>query len=620
MCGISFLYNRLFSKTQLRNRMKTSLDSLSHRGPDDDGIWQNDSVIAGHRRLSIIDLAASLQPMTDISGRYVLSYNGEIYNYKELRAQLEAQWDFQTMGDTEVLLAGLVLQGVSFLDKMEGMWAFVLWDNQEKHLFLCRDRMGKKPLYYQSGNKQFICSSELPSLTMLTENSWQEDLDSTADFLRYGYYLPGTTAYKNVKEVLPGHVLYWSPGTKEKQEPYWTLSLQCYQGQKSTARKELRRHLINAVERRLVADVEVGAFLSGGVDSSLIVSILTKELGISPKTFTIGFQERSYDEREYAQQIADEFSTDHYVEILESWDRHKLTDLILNNIGQPFADSSLLPTSLVSQVAASHVKVALSGDGGDELFSGYQRYQARAILRWYTRLPKSLRKGFALAIRSLPEPMAHHSRSFLKKAHLFQDIIDRLEDETPYIAPVLYSHKIFNDLFPDLAGKGHPAPNFPEESNDEDIQRMMTADALVYLPQDILLKVDRAAMSCSLETRAPFLDRQVVELAFSLPRSWHRRGMRGKRMLHDSFKDMLPATIWQRRKQGFGVPIHNWFRETLGDELEQLLDSVKSPVNAGVVREFLQQHRQKQRDHGYRLWSIYIYLLWREKREDKFLH
>lgn len=618
MCGLSFLYNRQFSKEQLVTRMQISLETLVHRGPDDHGIWQDGQVVIGHRRLSIIDLSASCQPMADPTGRYVLSYNGEIYNYKELRALLEGQWRFQTQGDTEVLLAGLIIHGLSFLDKMEGMWAFAFWDHLEERLLLCRDRMGKKPLYYQAGNEQFLCSSELPALALLTENSWQEDLDSTADFLRYGYYLPGTTAYKNVMEVLPGHVLYWSPDSKEKQEAYWALSLQPYQRDRVTACKELRHCLTSAVERRLVADVEVGAFLSGGVDSSLVVSILTKELGVHPKTFTIGFHERSYDERQYAQQIADECSTDHYVEVLESWDRHKLTDLIFNNIGQPFADSSLLPTSLVSAVAASHVKVALSGDGGDELFSGYQRYQARAILRWYTRLPKPLRKGIARAIRFLPEPMAHHSRSLLKKAHLFQDIIDRLEDETPYFAPVLYSQGKFNDLFPDLAGQGHPPPNIPEESNPDDILRMMTADTLVYLPQDILLKVDRAAMSFSLETRAPFLDRQVVELAFSLPRSWHRHGLHGKRMLHESFQDILPETIWQRRKQGFGVPIHNWFREALGDEMEQLLVSVDSPVNEKVVRQLLQQHRQKQRDHGYRLWSIYIYLLWKEKAKLSF--
>lgn len=612
MCGIAYLYDNSLIGEQLQRRMEGSLGQLVHRGPDAHGVWQESCAILGHRRLSIIDLSTSSQPMTDPQRRYVLSYNGEIYNYRELRQQLAGKWKFVTEGDTEVLLAGLIIYGVGFLDKMEGMWAFAFWDSREETLLLCRDRMGKKPLYYEEGRGRFLCASELSALSRLTDSSWQEDMDSTADFLRYGYYLPGTTAYKGVREVLPGHVLRWSPKKTALQEAYWTLSLDPYAGTRKDACRDLRQGLIRAVERRLVADVEVGAFLSGGVDSSLIVSILTKELGITPKTFTIGFQERSYDERKYAKQIADYCNTDHYVEVLESWDRQKLTDLILNNIGQPFADSSLLPTSLVSGVAAAHVKVALSGDGGDELFSGYQRYQARAILRWYTRLPKFFQNGIAKAIRLLPEPMAHHSKSLLKKAHLFQDIVDRIEFETPYVAPVLYTRDTFKTLFPDLSKRGHKAPGLPEECNLDDIQHMMFADALIYLPQDILLKVDRAAMSCSLETRAPFLDRDVVELAFSLPRNWHRFGIRGKRMLYDSFHDILPENIWKRRKQGFGVPIHNWFREGLEQELQELLVTVPSPIEAHAVRHLITQHKQKQRDHGYRLWAMYIYLMWKE--------
>lgn len=613
MCGISFIYNPLISKEELVRRMNDSLTVLAHRGPDDQGIWYRDGAVLGHRRLSIIDLSASHQPMTDRSGRYVLSYNGEIYNYKVLRRQLQAYWKFKTHGDTEVLLAGLVHDGLSFVEKMEGMWAFVFWDSLKGQLLLSRDRMGKKPLYYRAGNSLFLCASELPALAELDDASWEEDLDATADFFRYGYYLPGTTAYREIMELLPGHSLQWAVGKETKQRPYWSLSSTHFTGTREQACEELRSILVESVRRRLVADVEVGAFLSGGVDSSLIVSILSKELGVCPKTFTIGFQEQAYDERRYARQVAELCGTDHYENILQEWDRARLTDLILDNIGQPFADSSLLPTSLVSEVAASHVKVALSGDGGDELFSGYQRYQARAILRWYTRLPRQLRKSIGKVIRLVPEPMAHHSHSLIKKAHLFQDIMERLEDETPYTAPLLYSRKTFNALFPDLAGRGHSPPSLPKECDIDDITRMMCADALVYLPQDILLKVDRASMASSLEARAPFLDRQVVELAFSLPRSWHRYGMVGKRMLRDSFIDFLPDAIWKRRKQGFGVPIHEWFRGKVGEELARLLREIASPVDPIVADRFLEQHRSKQRDHGYRLWSIYVYLVWKQQ-------
>ncbi len=612
MCGISFLFDPSRPVGDLARCMNQSLARMAHRGPDDHGIWHSGNVFLGHRRLSIIDLSASRQPMVDPAGRYVLSFNGEIYNYEELRRALEGDWAFCSSGDTEVLLAGLAVEGVRFIERMEGMWAFALWDEHEQQLLLCRDRMGKKPLYFQVGKESFFCSSELPSLSCLSDHPWHEDLDSTADYLRYGYYLPGTTAYREVSEVLPGHYLEWRRGQSFRQQPFWSMPLTVWQETKQEAACRLRQLFIQAVRKRLVADVEVGAFLSGGVDSSLVVSIMTRELGVRVKTFTIGFRESSYDESPFAQQVAEHCSTDHHVELLEDWGRQQLIDLVLNNIGQPFADSSLLPTTLVSKVAAGHVKVALSGDGGDELFSGYQRYQARAILRWYTRLPRLLRQGAGRLIRKLPEPMQHHSRSILKKAHLFQDIIDRMQWENPYVAPVLYSKQMFCRLFPDLEGKGHRPPGLPEQCQPDDIQQMMIADALIYLPQDILVKVDRASMACSLETRAPFLDSEVIGLAFSLPRSWHRHGLTGKRMLRYSFQNLLPSSIWQRRKQGFGVPIHKWFRKELGTELEELLLTTDSPVNGGAVRELLLQHRQGQRDHGYRLWSIYIYLLWQK--------
>ena len=613
MCGLIFLYKQGLEDKTFVDTAHRSLSKIEHRGPDDKGIWCGNSVVIGHRRLSIIDLAASCQPMTDISDRFILTYNGEIYNFKDLRNSLKSQWNFKTNGDTEVVLAGLTLYGEKFLNRMQGMWALALWDNQEKRLLISRDRIGKKPLYYQSDTNEFSCASELNALACLFFSQWQEDMDSTADYLRYGYYLPGTTAYKNVYEVLPGHVLKWQPGSQPEQTPYWSLSIGNFSGSKKQACKILRKSLIRAVERRLVADVEVGAFLSGGVDSSLIVSILNKELGILPKTFTIGFAEKSYDEREYADCVARINKTEHFEQLFENWNRDELITLILKYAGQPFSDSSLLPTSMVSKLASNHVKVVLSGDGGDELFSGYQRYQARALLRWYTRLPKSLKQNTEKLIKSMPEPMSHHSHSLLKKAHLFLDIVNRQHDETPYVAPVLYAHENFKKLVPDLADKGHSPPGLPLETSKDSITEMMAADALIYLPQDIMTKVDRASMSHSLEARAPFLDKDVVELAFSLPRTWHRRGLRGKRMLYESFQDLLPNNIWFRRKQGFGVPIHQWFREELGIHLMELTGQMDTPFKTSFIKDMLCIHQTGKRDHGYRLWNIYVYLLWKKQ-------
>jgi asparagine synthase (glutamine-hydrolysing) len=496
---------------------------------------------------------------------------------------------------------------------MEGMWALALWDSRQRKLLLSRDRMGKKPLYYQQNGDDLACASELPALDALGLAEFREDVDSTADYLRHGYFLPGTTAFSGVKEVHAGHYLEWQPGKQARQSPFWQLEVTRFDGSIGKARERLHDTFIEAIRKRMIADVEVGAFLSGGVDSSLVVALLDKKINVSPKTFSIGFSEASYDERKYARLIAKQHETDHYEECLEHMDPRQLTGLLLQHVGQPFYDSSLLPTALVSRLASRHVKVALSGDGGDELFSGYQRYQARILMRWYTRLPAALRRFAEAGIRALPEPMAHHSRSILKKAHLFVDAVDRYQDETPYTAPMLYTAGEFAKLAPELEGRGHRPPALPEECALDDIVQMMCADAMIYLPQDILLKVDRASMAHSLEVRAPFLDREIVELAFSLPGSWHRRRFSGKHMLKETFRQYVPDTIWKRRKQGFGVPLHNWFRGGLGTELETMLENNTGPVAPGHVSIMLDQHRKKTRDNSYRLWNIYVYLLFMQR-------
>ncbi|MCU0934755.1 MAG: asparagine synthase (glutamine-hydrolyzing) [Gammaproteobacteria bacterium] len=613
MCGLTFLFSAAEPVEALRQRTSAALRRIAHRGPDDEGLLQLGAAAIGHRRLSIIDLQGSRQPMADASGRFVLAYNGEVYNYRALRERLLRRWPFRTHGDTEVVLAGLASEGPRFLEEMDGMWALALWDAQTQTLLLARDRMGKKPLYYQPLADGLASASELSALAALVAAPWSEDDDSTADYLRYGYYLPGTTAYRGVREVLPGHWAKWRPGESVTERPYWSLRTGGYSGTEESAAASMREALTEAVRKRLEADVEVGAFLSGGVDSSLVVGILTRHCGVTPKTFSIGFDDPAYDERHYARLAAQTFATDHFEETLAGWDRQTLETLVLKHVGQPFADSSLLPTALVSELAARKVKVSLSGDGGDELFAGYQRYQARLLLRWYTRLPAPLRNGVERLLGRMPEPMAHHSRSLLKKAHLFLDIVRRQESERPYVAPVMYSREVLAHLAPELAGRGHAPPALPVESQPDDLEAMMAGDALVYLPQDILVKVDRASMAHALEARAPFLDRRVVELAFALPGRWHRRMLSGKRVLRAAFGELLPASIWSRRKQGFAVPVHRWLRAEMGNELERLLATVAAPLAPGPVHKMLAEHRAMRRDHGYRLWALYVYLLWRER-------
>ena len=617
MCGILFSHDETRPREEHLAACGRALEAIRHRGPDEEGLIDLHPVVVGHRRLSIIDPSGSRQPIADESGRYLLTYNGEIYNYRDLRARLRDRWRFRTEGDTEVLLAGLVREGVDFIDRMEGMWAFALWDNRTRELLLARDRMGEKPLYFFHDEHRgtFCCGSEIPSLIeAIGKGRVTEDEASTADYLRYGYFLPGYTIYREVREVLPGHRLHWSPRGPATAHRYWRIRPKSRALHGNRAMEELRALFTDSVSKRFVSDVEVGAFLSGGVDSSLVAATATRTLKREIKAFTIGFHDKSFDESAHARAMADHAGVDHRLEYMDYEGPDELNRLTARHLGQPFGDASLLPTARVSKLAAASVKVALSGDGGDELFSGYQRYQARALMRWYTRLPKPLRSNCEKAIGLLPENTRHHSRSLLKKAHLFVGAAQRIESETPYVAPMQYSNRVLRRLIPDLWQAGKEPPELIGEYAARDVERMMFADALVYLPQDILQKVDRAAMAHSLETRPPFLDHRLVELAFNVPLSQHRTAFSGKAMLKRAFRDLLPDGVWRRRKQGFGVPLGEWFRGELGREMGELNRTLVTPLDRRVVDDMLERHRDGRVDNGLRLWQLYCYMKWKDEQ------
>ncbi|MBL4606317.1 MAG: asparagine synthase (glutamine-hydrolyzing), partial [Pseudomonadales bacterium] len=519
--------------------------------------------------------------------------------------------------DTEVLLAGLVLYGEAFIPRMEGMWAFALWDNLQKSVLISRDRTGKKPIFYTTEQGRFACASELPALNAIWGQRWEEDLNTTADYFRYGYPLPGYTFFKNVYELKPASSLKWSKSGGISESVYWQPIIEPFAGTYIQAQERLREVMDQSIERRLVSDVEVGSFLSGGIDSSIVSALASEKHGASQfKTFTIGFNESTYDERKFARLVASHIGVEHYEGVLDDWSPDTLKNLLLERVGQPFQDSSLLPTAEVSRVASEHVKVALSGDGADELFCGYQRYKARAILNTYQWVPAAARKSIRQWVGMLPEPDAHHSRSILKKMHLFMDVMDRRDAEEPYTAPVFFSNTVFFDIFPDLAALGHKyqAP-WCSDLSVPDIKKMMLSDTFVYLPQDIHTKVDRASMAYSLETRAPFMDTQVVELALSLPLKYSFSWRQNKRILADTFGDLLPKDVWARRKQGFAVPLAGWFRGDLGNALEKMILNMDStiPIERLGAMNLLVRHRSNDKDYGYRLWLLYVYLVWKEE-------
>lgn len=611
MCGVAFAYRPDLEPESLAACMERGVRLMQHRGPDGRGIAGHPPWAIGHRRLAVIDPSGSRQPMADPTGRWWLSYNGELYNFAALRRRLADRWEFTTKGDVEVVLAGLVLEGADFLDRMEGMWALVLWDNETQTALLVRDRMGQKPMYYQMAGHMMACASELRALAPLSWFAWREDMHSTADYLRYGYHLPGCTAFEKVHELLPGHLLTWSPGQTPTPTAYWRLDPGRFNGTPAQASDLLVDVITTGVHRRLVADVEVGGFLSGGIDSSLIVGIAQKGLNRPLKTFTIGFDDPALDERRFARRVARHFGTQHFEQRLSIDQGLALIDPLLKTLAQPFGDASIMPTALVSQMASQHVKVVISGDGGDELFGGYHHYLARSVLRWYTRLPEALRRN-AATIMGLFEPGCPLAElgwgAWIRR---LSDLLRRMQAESPYIAPVNYHADDFKQLVPDLWQNGHHGPQMPGAAASADLRQMMLSDALVYLPQDILTKVDRASMAYSLEVRSPFLDRQVVELAFALPLHWHRIGWSGKRMLRRSFYEVLPPQVWRRRKQGFAVPLNQWFRNGLQGILNDMLNQTNNPINKDFVQRMIAAHLDRRCNHGHRLWQLYIYLRWR---------
>ncbi len=612
MCGLAVLIDPGLDEHAGKSRCQAAVSSMLYRGPDQTSLFCRSPLFMGHCRLAVIDPLASRQPMADPSGRYVLVYNGATYNFRQLRSDLGKRWRFVSEGDTEVVLAGLVLEGTAFIEKMVGMWAGAFWDGKKQRLLLFRDRLGQKPLYYHSQGNLLAAASELGALRTLVKSTWQRDNDSLADFFRYGYCLPGATFYREVKEVLPGHLCWWEPGRKIEQHSYWKLPVRESAGIRNNHAGRLRAQLTDAVINRLVADVPVGLLLSGGVDSSLVASICSRN-GTKLPAFTMGFPDVHFDERPFAATTAKLYCSRQLESVFPNDPGRAFITNAIGKVGQPFGDPSLLALSWLARLAAGHVKVVLCGDGGDELFGGYQRYRAQVFLRWFMRLPPSLRRNLGLLVRKLPEPMAHHSRSLLKKAHLFIDMAEKQGTGEPYVAPRLFSEKELAGLLPDLWTCGHRPPGLDHTSNNlDDLERMLAADMLVYLPQDILCKADRACMGYGLEARAPFLDHRLVELAFKWPASVHAGAMGGKRVLRRVFKESLPDFVWRRNKQGFFLPLHGWFSEGwMGKSLERMQQHRFGPLNPAFVSQLLDQHRKGIRDRSLQLWAIWSFVNWR---------
>jgi asparagine synthase (glutamine-hydrolysing) len=645
MCGIAGVFGGRGVDAGTVTRMTRA---LAHRGPDDEGIWldQDAAIAIGHRRLSIIDLSpAGHQPMHSPAGRFVITFNGEIYNYGDLRDELQTQGlaSWRGHSDTEVLLAGFEEWGIkATLKRAVGMFALAVWDKHDRALMLARDRLGEKPLYYgrQRPGGPFLFASELKALLQHPEFDAEVDREALSLFVRYLAVPEPISIYRGIAKLLPGTLLTVRDGADPIVEHYWSGAEVAKAGianpidlNAETAADEFERILDRAVGRQMMSDVPLGAFLSGGVDSSSVVAVMQKLSSRPVKTFTVGFHEKAYNEAEHAKAVARHLRTDHtelYVTPEQAMD---VIPRLPAMYDEPFADSSQIPTYLIAALARQQVTVALSGDGGDELFGGYERYRLTAGL-WskIAGIPMPLRAGAARALTLMPAAawtrLGDASAGLLPPAMRMH----RLGDKVHKGASMLCSDT-FDDLYDQMlslwrdqaalvvgAPPSAAQPVSPALDGVGGVERMMAQDMLGYLTNDILAKVDRAAMAVSLETRVPLLDPEVVEFAWRLPLDFKIRGGVTKWLLRQVLCRHVPATLIERPKMGFGVPLDTWLRGPLRDWAEALLDERRLRdegfFRPEEIRKAWDGQLRGQPNAG-KLWTILMFQSWLENRNDR---
>ena len=629
MCGIAGFVETpppgsSVSPERHRDLLHRMCEAIRHRGPDDEGLFVDagpyDAVALGMRRLSIIDLSTGHQPIHNEDRSVWIVFNGEIYNFQELRRQLEAAGHrFYTATDTETIVHAYEQWGPSSIGRLRGMFGLAIWDSRTRTLLLARDRVGIKPLHYAEVNGRLYFGSEIKSLLSAPDVPRDLDVAALDHYLSFLYTPRDGSIFEAIRKLPPGHLLTWRGGAT-RVERYWELPAdESYRGTESDAVADLRTVLADAVRSHLVSDVPLGAFLSGGVDSSLVVGLMANASSLPVKTFSIGFDEPAFDELEHARRVASHFGTDHH-EVVVKPDAIAILDRLIAHFDEPFADSSAIPTWYVSEMARRHVTVVLSGDGGDELFGGYDRYFPHPRVIAFDRYsPRALRGVARVAAATLPH--GTRGKNFLR--HVARDSRGRYLDSIRFFSadekPALLTADVRARLT-SVDPETRLAAHFTRYGRLPWSSQMMRFDAETYLPEDILTKVDRMSMAHSIESRVPLLDNDVIAFASSLPAAYKIKGERRKHVLKEVAASLLPADILNRRKQGFGVPLGTWFRGNLRD---LFVDTLLSPrtqqrgyFQPAFVRQLVQEHLSASRDHTLRLWQLVVFERWHRQYVD----
>jgi|SRR5665213_274547 len=638
MCGIVGFLDAKFGKDALASEslVRRMANAIAHRGPDGDGTFVDGEcgIALGHRRLSIIDLSdAGKQPMTSSNGRWVISFNGEIYNYREIRKKLDDEFPghcWASNSDTEVLIEAFSYYGFEKgLKLTNGMFAFAAWDRQERALYLARDRMGEKPLYFGWQESVFLFGSELKALAVHPAFTRRINPDALSLIVATGYVANPLSIYAGLSQLEPGRYLRIAadavPGISLDTHAYWMLPMPSPRPmEESAAIDELDALLQDAVRLRMRADVPMGAFLSGGVDSSTIVGLMQAQSNTCVRSFSIGFHEDAYDESRFAAEVAKHIETDHTQMHVTAQDARDVIPTLPRLYDEPFADSSQIPTFLLSKLTRQHVTVSLSGDGGDELFAGYGRYFDFED-RWSKRNHAfdAFRKLAATRMRAMPPWMWGVTRavapSSIRQKLTKQKIMQRAAELGCRTQQELYAYLM--QQWPPGMLKRPPPPRNPTFFDQYDIATfgdpllgMTFLDEGSYLPDDILVKVDRASMAVSLESRVPLLDHRVVEFASRLPLDLKRRGSTGKWILRKVLDRYVPRTLVERPKQGFGIPVKEWLRGPLKAWGEDLVHDtgtiIGQMIDLPTVRQVWDEHQQGDVDHSYRLWVVLMLVAW----------